>query len=253
MKKDYEEKYHQIEEWNWWFISRRKTILALLKNIEKKSKILDIGCAGGPLLNDLKNLGFESAIGADFSAEAVAKCKQRGLQAFEMDAHNLDFEPNSFDILIASDSLEHLEYDEKALKNWFSMLKPGGKIIVFVPAYMFLWSEHDAVNFHYRRYTKTNLTKKMQDAGFAITHKGYWNFAVFFPTGVFRFLQYFKNKISPSKEAKDQLSGFSPLANKILISWMNFENKIFKSIPFPCGVSVYAEAVKPGIPILNMN
>ena len=175
MDKAYEEKYHQIEEWNWWFIARRKAILSLLKNTDKKSKILDIGCAGGPLLNDLKNQGFENASGADFSAEAVAKCKQRGLQAYQMDAHNLQFEPNNFDLLIASDSLEHLEFDEKALKNWYNILKPGGRILVFVPAYMFLWSEHDTVNHHFRRYTKTELTKKMQQAGFTVKRSCYWN------------------------------------------------------------------------------
>ena len=245
MDKDYEEKYHQIEEYNWWFVSRRKSILSLLRSTNKKSKILDIGCAGGPLLNDLKKLGFENASGADFSAEAVAKCKQRGLQAYQMDAHNLQFEPNSFDVLIASDSLEHLEHDTKALENWYSVLKPGGKILVFVPAYMFLWSEHDAVNLHFRRYTKSNLTQKIEQVGFVITRKGYWNFALFFPTALFRFLQGLKNRISPSKKAKDQLSGFNSLSNKILIEWMNLENKIFKNTSFPCGVSVFVEAVKP--------
>ena len=60
MDKKYEEKYHQIEEWNWWFIARRKSILDLLKNTDKKEKILDIGCAGGPLLNELRNQGFEN-------------------------------------------------------------------------------------------------------------------------------------------------------------------------------------------------
>jgi SAM-dependent methyltransferase len=245
LDKGYEEKYHNMEEWNWWFVSRRKTILSLLKNTDKKSTILDIGCAGGPLLNDLKNAGFENAAGADFSSEAVAKCKSRGLSAYEMDAHNLQFEPNSFDLLIASDSLEHLEFDEKALANWFSVLKPGGKILVFVPAYMFLWSEQDTVNFHFRRYTKNELVSKMKKAGFEITTKGYWNFGVFFPTTVFRVLQRMKNKISPSKQAKDQLSGFSPFANKVLIGWMNFENRVFKKMPFPCGVSVFVSAYRP--------
>lgn len=244
MDKEYEEKYHQIEEWNWWFIARRKSILSLLKNTDKKTKILDIGCAGGPLLNDLKNQGFENASGADFSAEAVAKCKQRGLQAYQMDAHNLQFEPNSFDLLIASDSLEHLEFDEKALKNWYSILKPGGKILVFVPAYMFLWSEHDAVNHHFRRYTKTELKTKLQQAGFKVEHNGYWNFMMFFPTSVFRILQQIKNKISPSKKPKDQLESFNPLINKVLINWLNIENGIFKTMPFPCGVSVFAKATK---------
>jgi SAM-dependent methyltransferase len=245
MEKGYEEKYHQIEEYNWWFVARRRSILKLLNNTDKKSKILDIGCAGGPLVNELKNSGFENVSGIDFSAEAVEKCKQRGLTAYQMDAHNLEFEPDSFDVLIASDSLEHLEFDTKALANWYSVLKPGGRILVFVPAYMFLWSEHDAVNLHYRRYTRSNLVKKMEAAGFTITRKGYWNFSIFFPTAVFRFLQGIKNKISPSKEAKDQLSGFGGISNKILLSWMDLENVIFKDASFPCGVSVFVEAIKP--------
>jgi SAM-dependent methyltransferase len=244
LDKAYEEKYHDIEEWNWWFVARRRAVLSLLKNTGKKSKILDIGCAGGPLLNDLKQQGFENAAGADFSEEAVAKCERRGLKAYQMDAHNLEFAPNSFDLLIASDSLEHLEFDEKALANWYSILKPGGRIIVFVPAYKFLWSEQDVVNFHFRRYTRANLVAKMQKAGFNVTRKGYWNFSVFFPTAVFRLLQNLKNKISPSKEAKDQLSGFNPALNKMLIGWMSVENKVFKAMPFPCGVSVFAEAIK---------
>jgi len=244
LDKAYEEKYHDMEEWNWWFVSRRRAILSLLKDTDKKAKILDIGCAGGPLLNELKNAGYENAAGADFSAEAVEKCKARGLQAYQMDAHQLDFPQNSFDLLIASDSLEHLEFDEKALANWYGILKPGGRILLFVPAYMFLWSEQDTVNFHFRRYTKNNLVKKMEKAGFHIKRKGYWNFAVFFPTAVFRVLQRLKNKISPSKEAKDQLSGFSGVSNKVLTAWMSFENSIFKNMTFPCGVSVFVEAVK---------
>src|SRR5437868_7827897 len=110
---------------------------------------------------------------------------------------------------------------------------------------MFLWSEQDVVNFHFRRYTRDALVAKMEKAGFKMKQSGYWNFGVFFPTAIFRLLQRVKNKISPSKEAKDQLSGFSPTANKILIGWMNFENKIFKAMPFPCGVSVFVEATKP--------
>lgn len=245
MDKSYEEKYHDIEEWNWWFVARRQAILSLIKDTPREARILDIGCAGGPLLHELKQNGFANAAGADFSAEAVAKCKARGLEAYEMDAQNLQFNDNTFDLLIASDSLEHLEKDEQALASWYRILKPGGRILVFVPAYMFLWSEQDTVNYHFRRYTKNELVGKMRKAGFDVKRKGYWNFAVFFPTAVFRLLQRLKNKIAPSRQAKDQLSGFGALSNKILSGWMSFENKIFAASPFPCGVSAFAEARKP--------
>lgn len=246
MDKKYEETYHQIEEWNWWFVSRRKIILKLLKGTEKKSTILDIGCAGGALLKDLKNEGYKNICGADFSAEAVTKCAQRNIKAYQMDAHNLTFNPNSFDILIASDCLEHLQFDETALKNWFDILKPNGKMLVFVPAYMFLWSEHDAVNHHYRRYTKTELKNKLEEAGFKVLRSGYWNFMLFFPTAIFRVLQQVKNKFIPAKTSpKNQLDNFNSVTNKLLIRWLSLENTVFRKATFPFGVSVFAEITKP--------
>lgn len=229
-----------MEQRNWWFVSRRRTILSLLKNTNKQARMLDIGCAGGSLLHDLKNAGFENVSGTDLSAEAVAHCIARGLPVYQMDAHNLQFEKDSFDLLIASDSLEHFEFDEKALANWHSILKPGGRILIFVPAYTFMWSGHDVVNHHYRRYTKTELVKKMQAAGFEVKRKGYWNFAMFFPTAIFRILKRSKK----SAQAKDQLSGFGGFSNKVLTGWMSVENTIFRMVPFPCGVSVFVEAVK---------
>jgi SAM-dependent methyltransferase len=237
LDKDYEEKYHNLEERNWWFVSRRRAILSLLKNTDKQARILDIGCAGGSLLNDLMNAGFENVTGTDVSAEAVAKCASRGLQVCQMDAHNLQFDPNQFDVIIASDTLEHLEFDEKALVNWHGILKSGGRILVFVPAYKFLWSGHDVINHHFRRYTKNGLAKRMQSAGFEVKRKGYWNFAAFFPTAIFRMLQR-------SRQAKDQLSGFGEFSNKILTGWMKIENEIFQATAFPCGVSVFVEAEK---------
>ncbi|MBS1647341.1 MAG: methyltransferase domain-containing protein [Bacteroidetes bacterium] len=247
MDKKSEEAYHQIEEWNWWFVSRRKAIINMLKEVPKEARILDIGCAGGPLLQTLKEVGYRNVCGADFSPEAVAKCVKRGLEAYEMDAQNLTFEANSFDVLIASDNLEHLQHDTQALDSWFRVLKPGGKLIVFVPAYLFLWSEQDVVNHHYRRYTKNELKTKVQQAGFYVQRSGYWNFLLFFPTSAFRMLQQIKNKIAPSNKPsqKNQLEGFNPVSNRLLIFWLSLENSWFKKNAFPFGVSAFAEAKKP--------
>src|SRR5207253_9325776 len=127
-------------------------------------KILDIGCAGGPLLLDLKNAGFYNLYGVDVSEKAAEVCKQRGLEnVYVMDGHNPEFEENSFDVIIASDSLEHLQDDMLALKNWNRLLKPGGELYVFVPAFMYLWSKHDVVNQHFRRYTAVELKRKMEE------------------------------------------------------------------------------------------
>ena len=189
MDKEYEIKYHSEEENNWWFVARRNAILKLLGKVDKSAKILDIGCAGGPLLLDLKAAGFKNAYGLDFSENAVSKCKERGLEnVFVMDGHDPKFDTESFDIIISSDSLEHLENDMKALKNWHTILKPNGTLFIFVPAFMYLWSEHDEINHHYRRYTSDNLKKKVESVGFKVEKESYWNFCMFFPTAIYKFL-----------------------------------------------------------------
>ena len=163
MEKDFEKKYHDVETDHWWFKSRRKYLLDLLKDIPKNSKILDIGCSSGIFLKDLEKLGFnpENLFGIDISEKAIANCKANGIKnSFVMDAQNIKLS-ETFDIIIASDCLEHLQDDKKALKNWKNILKIGGQMYVFVPAFMSLWSYHDEVNMHYRRYTGAELKSKL--------------------------------------------------------------------------------------------
>lgn len=125
MELDYEKKYHDVETGNWWFVSRRKYLLDLLKDTPRGSKIIDIGCSSGIFLKDLEQIGFkpENLFGVDISEKAIENCKNNGIQnAFVMDAQNITlFE--KFDIIIASDCLEHLQDDIKAINNWKSLLK----------------------------------------------------------------------------------------------------------------------------------
>ncbi len=238
----YEEKYHLEEEKNWWFVSRRNILLLLLKDIKKDAKILDIGCAGGSLLLDLVSLGYTQTFGLDYSQKAVDLCKKRGLKnIYQMDGHIPTFEENTFDIVISSDSLEHLKDDDKALKNWHYILKKGGKLIVFVPAYQVLWSSHDIINQHFRRYTTSNLITKVQKNSFYIARKGYWNFAMFFPTLITRLLE----KIMSKNQNFGQISNSKSFINPILIWYLKIENKIFNFFSgFPFGVSAFCIAIK---------
>ena len=82
--------------------------------------------------------------GIDVSEESIQKCQAKGFtNTWVMDGTQIALEKGSFDILVASDCLEHIEQDTKALDNWLSLLKPNGQLIVFVPAFMFLWSGHE--------------------------------------------------------------------------------------------------------------
>lgn len=243
MDKGYEQKYHSIEEYNWWFVSRRNTILSLLKDVPKNARILDIGCSGGVLMLALRDAGFTDVTGLDFSEEAIEQCKRKGLsQVHVMDAHFPGFKDEEFDLIIASDCLEHLEKDEVALGNWHRILKKGGVGYIFVPAFMSLWSEHDVINHHFRRYTRDELATKAGNAGFKVTKASYWNFTLFFPTWVVRKL---KGKQGKKDEApKDDMESFSPVVNKVLKGLVNFENVFFKSTGFPVGVSTMVAVTK---------
>lgn len=247
MDKAYELKYHEQEEKNWWFVARRDFILRQLKEqkIPLSAKILDIGSAGGVLSLELIQNGYKNVFALDYSADAIARCKERGIQnAFVMDGHQPDFSENEFDVLIASDCLEHLENDQLALMNWFKVLKPEGLAFIYVPAYQWLWSQHDEINFHFRRYTETGLNNKLKIAGFTLVQSGYWNFMIFFPTALVRFFQKLVKVKHAKEEQKDQLVLLPKGINSLLSKWVILENKIASKIKYPFGVSTFSIAKK---------
>jgi len=241
MDKNYESIYHDEEERNWWFVGRRAAVKDLIDkyHIPKDARIIDIGCAGGALLVELKEMGYQNVYALDYSAEAIELCKKRGIEhAYQMDGHEPQFPENTFDLIIASDSLEHLEDDNKALKNWYKILKPGGKVFIYVPAYEFLWSEHDEVNFHYRRYTRSNLSAKVNAVGFKMLKAGYWNNLILLPTMAVRLLSRLKRK-REKEEMKSDLLHVSDPVNKVLAGWLKLENGLNKALHLPFGVSTY--------------
>ena len=241
MEKDFEKKYHDVEIDHWWFKSRRNYLLDLLKNAPKNSKILDIGSSSGIFLKDLEALGFknENLFGIDISEIAIANCKANGIaNAFVMDAQNITL-TETFDIIIASDCLEHLQEDVKAIKNWKTLLKIGGTLYVFVPAFMSLWSYHDVVNMHHRRYTKSELKAKIVAENLEIIKSSYWNFFLFMPVYLFRKVSanFQKNKSG----ASDSTIG-NPIFNNVVLNLIGLENKLLKVVNFPFRVSVFCIA-----------
>ena len=165
MEGDYTAKYYNLEKDHWWFAGRRKLILKLLKDVSRDSKVLDIGCSGGVLIQELANEGLKNLVGIDADQSAVLLARNRELNVMLVDAIKTNFEDENFDMIIAADVLEHIENDDQALKEWNRILKKGGKIIILVPAFMFLWRKHDEENQHKRRYSKKQLLKKLKGAG----------------------------------------------------------------------------------------
>ena len=238
MDSNYELKYHSLEENYWWFKSRRNIITQQLinLNISSSAKILEIGCSGGALLNQLKSLGYTDLHGIDISKSAIELSIQRGVaNTHEMDAIDLNFDSSYFDVVIASDILEHIEDDSKALEEWKRVLKDKGCLILYVPALKSLWSNHDEINHHFRRYEKNQFKKLLISSGFHLTKLSFWNFTLFFPSYIIRKIQNLKKD-----DAKDQLYKMNSTLNSILILLLNFESFVLKKINFPIGISLFA-------------
>ena len=240
MKKEYEQQYHCLEEEHWWFQSRRQLVrhLVMTGTARRDARILEIGCSGGPLMQQLQREGYQHITGIDISSEAIALCKQRNLRDVHvMDAQRPAFPDEHFDLLTASDVLEHLADQELAVHEWWRVLKPGGQVIIFVPAFRFLWSEHDTANHHFRRYRRRELVELLDAHHFAVERSSYWNFLLFFPIALVRLVQ---KVFPPRRHAQSRGDLFKPpeVINGLLAWLLRCENRLMRwGVDFPFGVS----------------
>ncbi|OUJ73445.1 class I SAM-dependent methyltransferase [Hymenobacter crusticola] len=247
----YEARYHQLEEQHWWFASRRDAVYDLIKGLQLplNAAILEIGCSGGPLMQRLRAAGYTDLTGIDVSEPAIELAKARGVPHVSvMDGADLAFANNRFDLVIASDVLEHIEDEAQALHEWTRVLKPGGRMLVFVPAHTYLWSEHDVVNHHFRRYSRQSLLRALQQAGLHVQRSSFWNAALYFPTAVLRLGRRLLVGPTPTEKtpgATGDLHDFGGVANSLILHWVKAENGLLRWFNLPIGVSVFALAQKP--------
>ncbi len=243
MEKSHEMEYHRLEGFNWWYVSRRRIIISFMKKFaDGDAKILDIGCSGGELISELKKVGYKNVYGIDKSADAVKICEQKGIKnVFIGDAGKVKFENVKFDFVIFSDVLEHFKNDAGALRLWKRALAQNGKMIIFVPAFQSLWSNHDIEAHHFRRYSKKDFFKVIDGVGLKIEEFGFWNFACTVPLYILR-------KIKNSKIFKMKSNDIYKLPNflnGLLLNYMDLENfSILSGIKFPFGVSMFAVVSK---------
>jgi 2-polyprenyl-3-methyl-5-hydroxy-6-metoxy-1,4-benzoquinol methylase len=246
MHSQYEELYHRVERQHWWFVGRRDLIRRLLIELSPgpDCRILDVGCAGGSLIEELRSAGYQQVAGIDVSPAAIARCRAAGIGDVElMDAARPGFAPGSFDVIIASDVLEHLDDAPAALAAWRRMLRPGGIIIAMVPAFMFLWGPHDVVNAHRRRYRSTELRAALSAAGLSIERLGYWNFLLFGVAAVMRLGRRLL-PATPAGQGDIRLPA-APL-NRLLSGVLAAENRVISAgLDWPWGLSVLAVARRP--------
>jgi SAM-dependent methyltransferase len=156
----------EVEERHWWFRSRRAVVRALLSraHLPPSPRILDAGCGTGANLLEYSRLG--EVTGVDAFTDAVELCRERGLDnVLEAPVEELPFEPGSFDLLFATDVIEHLDDDVLALRELRRVAADDARLVLTVPAYGWLWSDHDVSVHHRRRYTAERLGASVRAAG----------------------------------------------------------------------------------------
>lgn len=157
---------YELEDQHWWFRGRRRMIWALIgrAGIAPGIRLLDAGCGTGRNLVEFARLGAPE--GVDLSADAVAFCHQRGLPGVRQSAvETLPFEDGRFDLVLATDVIEHLDDDRRALTELRRVAAPAAHLVITVPAYQWLWSQHDVSMHHRRRYTARRLSDRARAAG----------------------------------------------------------------------------------------
>ena len=190
----YEHEYEAmfgLEDVYWWFIARRQLAVEVLRRelaSRPDARILDVGCGTGSNLAAFAELG--RATGIDTSGDALAYCRQRGVDTVSFaQIERLPFADATFDVVTAMDVLEHTDDDLEALKELRRVCKPDGLLLATVPAYGFLWSEHDEALKHRRRYTAHELRNKLTVTDFAVERTPYFITTLFVPILLMRIHQ----------------------------------------------------------------
>ncbi|MCS6860255.1 MAG: class I SAM-dependent methyltransferase, partial [Abditibacteriales bacterium] len=203
-------------------------------------RLIDVGCGTGANLTLLERFG--DVIGLDAALLALSFCQQRRHHLLvQASAMSLPFADASADVITALDVLEHLEDDVGALCELHRVLRPGGYLLATVPAYQWLWSEHDEALHHKRRYGARELRCKVEAAGLQIIKLSYAISAVLPIIAAFRFAQRLRPRTGAPKTAHIRLP--RPL-NQLLVAYLKCEASILRFACLPCGVSLVCVAQK---------
>lgn len=236
------EQHAALEGDHWWFVSRREIIRRLLTAHLPPSehrRLLDVGCGTGGMLPMLGQFGEVS--GLDGDPLAVAQCHAR-YSSFPVTRADIPQDvpaDASFDVVSAFDVIEHIADDVQALRALRGAARPGGHVVVTVPALSWLWSSHDVANGHQRRYGRSQLTGAVRVAGLELLHLSSFNLALLPPIAAIRL---FRRHPKPRGGARSDFTMPSPRLNHALTRLMSAEAPLVARRGLPTGVSLVALA-----------
>ena len=232
---------YEVEGKHWWFAGRRHIIAGFVERAcrdlgKLRPRILDVGCGTGANLQMLSRFGV--AEGVDVSVAALDFCRARGLAEVKQGAaESLPYENAAFDLVTGLDVVEHLDDDIAGLKEMRRVLRPGGRAVLFVPAFMFLWGVQDDISHHRRRYTLPDLKSRLREAGLTVERATYANLTFFAPILMGRLLMRLIGW-RPASENNITISALNGLLGRIF----SVESWWLRRLNFPFGVSIVCVA-----------
>jgi 2-polyprenyl-3-methyl-5-hydroxy-6-metoxy-1,4-benzoquinol methylase len=229
----------ELDQKHWWYVARRKVIAQLIRRRAMpgaKAKVLEIGAGTGHNLKMLSEFGAVDALEVDETARALAE-KRLGRKLFSSPLPELKgIRQGQYDLVAAFDVIEHIPDDEAALEAIAKLLKPGGRVVVTVPAHQWMWSAHDVVNHHQRRYSKAGLKRLFNGSPLKLETIGYFN-SLLFPVAV-------AERLASKLRGKDDADLALPPAplNQTLERIFASEGALIGRVPLPPGLSLFAVA-----------
>ena len=233
----------RIEEDHWWFVGKRLILRAVLEESLDEHRVLDLGCGTGGILRDV--LSESVCVGVDRNALALEICARNGAgHLVRGDLTELPFRSESFDAVLLMDVIEHLDDDAGFLRAAADLCAPGGRVIVAVPAFQLLWSQHDETFEHRRRYSARQLVRVIRAAGLEPRRLTYTNTLIFPLAAVWRLASY---RLGLGRMApKHDFWPIPSWLNRILTWVYSIEAGLLRRFDLPFGVSVMCIAERAG-------
>ena len=236
----------ELESEHWWLLGRGELLASLVASeCERRGwqveRLVDVGSGTGAILERLGSLADE-VVGVESDPVPLRMSAERGLDVRAGRADSLPFSEETVDVLTAFDVLEHLPDDVAAVREFHRVLRPGGSAIVSVPAYQWLWSSHDVVHGHRRRYTSGSLAEALRAGGLRVRRRGYFNAWLFPAAAAVRLA----GRIVRRPPASD-LARVPVRLNAVLLRILRSERPRVLDGGFPAGLSAFAVADRPGV------
>jgi SAM-dependent methyltransferase len=229
----------ELDDRHWWYRARRRILADLIRREAQppaNAQILEIGCGTGHNLAMLGEFGHVDGLELDEEARAISE-KRLGRKVMSSPLPELaEVSDRHYDLIGAFDVIEHIDDDQTALASIATKLKPGGKFVIAVPAHQWMWSAHDVVNHHKRRYSSRALRALIEGSPLELVKIGYFN-SLLFPLAV-------AERAASKLRGKDNADVTLPPAplNAALEKVFGIERHLVGRLPLPPGLSLFAVA-----------